>query len=179
MSMDSNIRRLRPEDAACLVSLRREALETDPLAFGASIDDDRGLSLEFVRSALADHQEQAVFGYFEGDSLSGMVGVIRASVVKRRHTAHIWGMYVSPPARRKGVGRALLQVTIEHARVWSGLEQLHLSVSDSAVVAKSLYEAAGFRSWGREPRALAWEGRFVDEFHLVLELHERRAVFQS
>jgi RimJ/RimL family protein N-acetyltransferase len=49
---------------------------------------------------------------------------------------------------------------------------LHLGVTDAAVSARRLYEAAGFRSWGREPRALQWEGRFVDEFHLVLDLGE-------
>jgi hypothetical protein len=58
-------------------------LEADPLAFGASIDDDRGLSLELVRTSLADHEEQAVFGCLEGDRLFGMVGVIRASKMKQ------------------------------------------------------------------------------------------------
>jgi hypothetical protein len=45
-----NVRRLRVEDTASLVSLRREALETDPMAVGSSIADDRGLSLELVRT---------------------------------------------------------------------------------------------------------------------------------
>ncbi len=166
------IRPLQPEDAAILVALRREALETDPLAFGASIDDDRGLSLEFVRGALRDDQEQAVFGYFEGGRLAGMVGLLRAAALKRRHTAVIWGIYITPSARTKGVGRALLQAAIERARAWPDVEQLHLSVTDTAVVARAMYEAAGFRAWGREPRALAWKGRFVDEIHLVLELHD-------
>lgn len=170
MSADSNIRRLLPEDAAFLVALRREALESHPLAFGASIDDDRGLSLEFVRTALADVEEQAVFGCFEEENLIGMAGVIRASKVKLRHKAHIWGMYVSTRARGKGTGRALLGAAIDQARSWPGVEQLHLGVTDVAVEARSLYEAAGFRIWGREPRALQWEGRFVDELHLVLDL---------
>lgn len=169
MRVELNVRRLRAEDAADLVALRREALETDPLAFGASADDDRGLSLEFVRSSLADHQEQAMFGYFDGDSLSGMIGVIRAARVKRRHTGSIWGMYVTPGARNKGVGRALLEAAVQQARGW-GLDQVQLEVTEAAPAAKRLYEAVGFRSWGREPRALHWKGRFVDEHHLVLEL---------
>lgn len=164
-----NIRRLHPEDAASLVALRREALESHPLAFGASIDDDRARSLEFVQTSLAD-SKQAVFGGFEGENLIGMVGVIRAPQVKARHKAILWGMYVSPQAREKGVGRALLEAAIEQARAWPGVEQLHLGVTDAAVAAKRLYEAAGFWIWGREPRALQWEGRFVDEFHLVLDL---------
>lgn len=152
-----------------LVALRREALESHPLAFGASIDDDRGLSLEFVRTALSD-SDQAVFGGFEGEKLIGMVGVLRATRVKVRHKAHLWGMYVSPQARGKGAGRALLEAAIGQARSWPGVEELRLEVADAAVEARKLYEAAGFRTWGQEPRALQWEGRFVDEFHLVLYL---------
>src|SRR5512143_1345489 len=130
MSVAWNVRRLRPEDAESLVALRREALVEEPLAFGASIDDDRGLSLDFVRTALADDQEQAVFGHFEGTSLTGMVGIIREARVKRRHQAVIWGMYVSPFARRSGVGRGLLAAAVAHARLWPPVELLHLSVTD-------------------------------------------------
>lgn len=171
MTAEFNIRRLRAEDGAALVALRREALESEPLAFGASVEDDRGLSLEFVRTVLADDQEQAVFGSFEGADLTGMVGLFRASRVKQRHKAGIWGMYVAPRARSKGVGRALLEAVIQHARSW-GLEQVQLSVTDAAPTAKRLYETAGFRPWGREPRSLQWKGRFVDEHHLVLELRD-------
>ena len=91
MSGEFNVRRLRGEDAGPLVALRREALETDPMAFGSSIADDRGLSLEFVRASLADHEEQAMFGCLEGDHLRGMVGVMRASKMKQRHTGSICG----------------------------------------------------------------------------------------
>ena len=49
VSLEFNVRRLRVEDAGPLVALRREALETDPMAFGSSIADDRGLSVEPVR----------------------------------------------------------------------------------------------------------------------------------
>lgn len=172
--MEVNIRRLHSEDARALIALRREALENHPLAFSASIDDDRGLSLDFVRTALADDQ-QTVFGAWEDANLLGMVGVGREAKLKRRHAALIWGMYVAPRAREQGVGRALLAAAVAHARTWPGVDQVHLSVTDAAVTARKLYEAAGFRSWGHEPRALQWEGRFVDELHLVLDLREKRS----
>ena len=170
MSVVASIRRLGPEDAESLILLRQEALESDPLAFAASADDDRGLSLDFVRTALAADHEQAVFGRFEGARLTGMVGILREAKVKRRHVALIWGMYVTRPVRRKGVGGALLAAAIAHAHTWRGVDQLQLSVTDVATSARKLYEAAGFRLWGKESRALQWEGRCVDEFHLVLDL---------
>jgi len=165
--------RVRAVDADALVALRREALEIEPLAFGASSEDDLGLRLESVRTFLGDHEEQAVFGQFDGADLIGMVGLIRASKVKQRHKATIWGMYVVARARKKGVGHALLEAAIEHARGW-GVEQSQLSVTEAAPYAGRLYETTGFRPWGQEPRALHWNGRFVDEYHLVLDLREPR-----
>lgn len=100
-----------------------------------------------------------------------MVGVVRASKAKWRHTAEVWGMYVTSRARSTGMCRALLQAAIAYARRWPGLDQVQLSVSDTALEARGLYEAAGFRAWGREPRALHWQGRFVDLHHLAVELH--------
>ena len=170
MSEGSTIRRLRPDDAPALIALRREALEVDPLAFAASVEDDRALSLDFVRTALADDQEQAVFGYFHGDDLAGMVGVIRDLKVKFRHKATIWGMYVAARARSKGVGRALLEAAIAHARQWPGLDHVQLTVTETSLHARRLYETAGFRAWGREPRSVYWDGRFFDDHHLVLQL---------
>lgn len=168
--ISAGIRRLRPEDAAALVALRREALETQPLAFGSSIPEDRNLSIETVRDALANEEEQAVFGYFSESSLAGMVGVRREPRAKQRHKAHIWGMYVAPRARTQGVGRGLLDAAIGKAMAWPGIEQVQLSVTDAADSAKRMYEAAGFQPWGREPRSIQWQGCFVDETHLVLEL---------
>ena len=141
------------------------------MAFGASAEDDVALVLESVRAFLDKLDEQAVFGQFEGAELLGMVGLIRPSKVKQRHKATIWGMYVTGRARNKGVGRALLEATIEHARGW-GVEQLQLTVTDAAPHARTLYESAGFRLWGREARALCCNGRFLDEYHLALDLRE-------
>ena len=45
-----------------------------------------------------------------------------------------------------------------------------MSVSDTAGVARRMYESMGFEVWGREPRALKWRDRAVDELHLVLML---------
>jgi len=164
------VRTLEPADASAAIALRREALSSFPLAFGASLEDDRGLSLEFMRSSLADVASSAVLGAFEGEALVGMVGIVRLEKLKSRHRAMIWGMFVTPKARRRGVGAALLGSAIDRARSWPGVIQVQLSVFETAEEAHRLYRLAGFREWGVEPRAIQWEGRFVAEHHLVLEL---------
>ena len=116
MSAGSPVRRLLPDDAPALASLRRQALDGDPLAFGASVEDDRLLSVDFSRAMLGDPREHAIFGLFLGSDLAGMVGVMRDPKRKRRHAATIWGMYVAPEARGKARGRALLDAAIQQAR---------------------------------------------------------------
>jgi GNAT superfamily N-acetyltransferase len=166
----TGIRALRPDEAPLFVELRREALAEAPLAFAASPEDDRGLSAEFMRESLSDPDSAAVLGAFEGDRLVGIAGVGRLSKRKQRHRAIVWGMYVSPPARGRGLGLDLLQAAVNRARSWTGVLQVQLSVTDAAPEARRLYERAGFREWGVEPRSLGEEGQFVAERHLVLDL---------
>lgn len=167
--MEPSIRRLIVEDASALVALRREALETEPLAFAASQADDIALRIETVRGFLETTDTQAVYGAYDGPDLVGMIGLVKATKLKQRHKAMIWGMYVQSRYRREGLGRALLNNAIEQARTWS-VDQLQLSVAETATSAKHLYEAAGFRVWGTEPRALHWNGQFATEHHLALDL---------
>jgi RimJ/RimL family protein N-acetyltransferase len=164
------VRRLGPDDAAALHALRREALETHPLAFGASPADDRMRSLEGAAATLAPAGDHAVYGAFEDGRLVGMGGIRRDDRLKSRHMAVIWGMFVAPGGRRRGAGRALLEALLAHARGWPGVVKVEISVTEAAPEAARLYAAAGFRAWGREPRSLCWEGRCVDQIFMNLDL---------
>lgn len=165
------VRPLLPDDVPALLPLRREALETAPLAFGSSPEDDtRGGSETFMRASLADGANAAVIGAFAGERLVGMVGIVRGGTVKERHRAHIWGMYVTPAHRQSGIGAALVAAAVERARGWDGVIQVGLSATEAAEGAARLYRRAGFREWGVEPRALCWRGEYVGERHFVLEV---------
>lgn len=167
------IRCLKPSDADALIALRREALSSQPLAFGASLDDDRTLSADLLRASLADVDNSAIVGAFDAHALVGMAGVFRMEKLKARHRAMIWGMFVTRAARGRGVGAAILRAAVERARSWPGIVQVHLSVTDASQEASRLYTSAGFREWGVEPRALHWDGRFIAEHHMVLDLASR------
>lgn len=161
-----NVRNLNRTDASAWASLRYSALRDHPLAFGRPPPDDVN-ELEATFIERIDDDEAVVFGAFEAAELVGMAGVRRMPGVKERHKAMLWGMYVSPSSRRQGVGDLLLGSAIKEASSWAGVLQLHLAVSDSALAAALLYEKHGFETWGIEPRALNWQGKFVDEKHMV------------
>lgn len=175
MSTACTVRRLGPDDVVAVVALRREALELHPLAFSASSPADPEVLSDSFRSLLALPDESAIFGAFVADTLVGMVGVVRNKGAKERHKALIWGMYVRAQNRRTGAGERLLRTAIHHAQSWPGVEQVQLSVTEIAGEARRLYERNGFQEWGRELRALCWQGRYVEDRHLVLDLRAPRS----
>jgi GNAT superfamily N-acetyltransferase len=170
MSTACIVRRLDPNDLGAVVVLRREALVLHPLAFSAAPPDDPDLLTHSFRSLLALPAETALFGAFVADTLVGMVGVVRNKGAKERHKALLWGMYVRAQHRRTGAGERLLRAAIDQARSWPGVEQVQLSVTEVAQEARRLYERHGFQEWGREPCALGWQGQYVADSHMYLDL---------
>lgn len=166
--MTHQTRRLRPADAEAYLPLRAAMLEQEPLAFLASPGEDRASQLEFLRERLAD-TESAVFGAF-APQLIGAVGVYRLAPRKVAHKIGIWGMFVLPEHRGRGVARQLMRLALAHARGLPDVLQVTLSVSDTQPVARRLYESLGFRVWGSEPQALRHAGHVATEHHMALLL---------
>ena len=164
------VRRLQIDEIPAMQMLRREALTRDPLAFGATVEDDLALDTSYAERSLADPSSAAIFAAFAARAPVGMVGLARMPREKIKHRALVWGMFVQPGSRGHGVGTELLGAAVAHARSWPGVRQVHLSVTSSSPGARRLYERAGFVVWGCEPQALGWNGTFVDEYHLVLSL---------
>ena len=163
------VRALVPGEAGVFVAFRRDYLAAEPLSFASSPDSDFLGSPEEVRRQLTRTDGSAIFGAFE-EGLVGTSGIYREGRPKASHKMFIWGVYVRPSHRGRGVGGRLLEACLAHARSVPDVHVVHLGVTDAAPGARRLYEQAGFRLWGSEPDALRHEGRSVTEHHYVLPL---------
>jgi GNAT superfamily N-acetyltransferase len=158
------------QDAKALWDLRMLALETDPWSFVESPEEMRKIPMtEFAGRLSKNIDENFVFAAFEGQTSVGMVGFYRELSLKRRHKGWIWGVFVAPAARGRGVSKKLMQATIDRAKALAGLDMILLTVSAEQPVPRRLYESLGFRSFGIEPKGLKIGNQAKDEENMVLE----------
>ena len=159
------IRQLRPADADAYRSLRLSGLAESPEAFGSDFATESASPIEAFAKTL---ESLYVAGAFDGDRLVGVTGFRQLDREKTRHRGDIWGVYVAPDARGKGIGRGVMEHVLEHAR--GRVLQVHLSVTTGNSPAVALYEHLGFERYGTEPRSLLVNGRYLDEYLMVLRL---------
>ena len=157
------VRRLVPADAAAYRALRLEALQDAPAAFGADYQAESSQTVADFENWLA---RSYICGAWLADELVGAAGFYRLEGLKTAHRGNLWGVYVRPEARARGIARALIADVLAYAR--TQVKQVHLSVVAGNESARRLYEALGFTSYGIEPRSLLVEGHYFDEHLMVL-----------
>lgn len=164
------IRRLGPADALAYRELRLRGLKDHADAFTSSWEEESASPLAATEARLSPSGDGRMWGAFLDGALVGAVGLRREDRMKIRHKATVFGMYVTQEHQGRGVGAALLAHLIGEAQADPGLEQLDLTVTQANDRARTLYEQAGFRSFGIEPRAIRVGDTYHGKNHMQLFL---------
>jgi len=139
------IRRVRANEWEALRELRLQALGTDPDAFGdtmerASADDDEAWRRR------ADRPDGVTFVAVADDGrFLGMAG--GGPAPDRPDAAGVYGMWVAPEARGRGLGAALLAAVEGWARE-TGYVLIGLGVTTTNEPAIRLYASRGYADIG-------------------------------
>jgi GNAT superfamily N-acetyltransferase len=168
MSDDIEIRRLAREDPADPIlyrSIRLEALQANPEAFGSTFEAENAMPLSWFADGLGS---STVLGAFRNAQLVGVACFAVQQNQKRAHKGGLWGMYVRSAARKAGVGRRLVEAICDLAR--RQVEQIQLTVVRDNEPALRLYASLGFLAYGVEKKALKQGDRYHDEVLMAKDL---------
>lgn len=164
-----SIRPLSVADAAVYRALRLRGLREHADAFTSSFDEVNAQPLSASEKRLAPGSGEILWGAFVDGTLAGTLGLNRETREKSRHKATLVAMFVAAEHAGRGIGRALVDVVIDHAR-HIGVELLVLTVTDNNDGARALYERAGFQNIGVEPDAIRVAGVSYGKRHMALQL---------
>jgi GNAT superfamily N-acetyltransferase len=172
-----HVARLQPSDAIQYRKLMLEAYELAADAFTSTAEERAAEPESFWVKRIADPRAlSAAFGAFEGAELVGTVALEFSAKPKTKHKALVIGMYVSPTARGKKAGRALLDAAVQHAKTMEGIILLTLTATDGNEPAINLYLSAGFEVFGTEPMAILTPTGYKAKVHMWSPLtHARTA----
>jgi len=163
---------LEAADAAVYRQVRLSALQINPEAFGSTYEREVQFTLEmFVERVKLIEGKFTLGAFLDDGTLVGIATFVRETGIKTAHKGNIYGIYLAPEARGKGMGKTLLLELIRIAKDSAvGLEQIHLSVVSENESAKKLYASLGFEVYGVERHALKVDGRYYDEDLMLLML---------
>jgi GNAT superfamily N-acetyltransferase len=166
------IRRLVPSDAAAYRALMLEAYGRSTRAFTSTVAERIDLPLSWWEGRLVEDAEpsELILGAFEEERLSGSAGIAFESREKIRHKSTLFGVYVPPEFRGRGIGRGLVEEALSTAGRRPGVRVLQLTVTEGNREAHSLYEQCGFVQFGEEPLAVAIGSEFLSKIHMWREV---------
>ncbi len=163
------LRNLNENDFDEYYRVRLQSLEEHPVAFSSMPKFFVNASKEMHMKLLADSGSDSSFfvkGYFEGQKLVGLLGVMPETRESVAHKASLWGFYVDPRYQKKMIGRQLLDAALADTSDDQRIKYLRLVVSVSCKRAIELFHKAGFQDYGLEREAITDGSAFYDQIYM-------------
>jgi phosphinothricin acetyltransferase len=156
---------MRAADAPAVLAIYQAGLDTNQASFEITAPDWAG----FDAARRPEHRFVAV----DGDEVLGWVAVSSVSARAVYGGVVEDGVYVSPAARGRGVGRRLLDALIDSTEA-GGVWTIQAGIFPENEASLALHRAAGFRTLGIREKIGRHHGRWRDV--VLLERRSRSII---
>lgn len=152
------IKRLPAERWQEYREIRMTGLETDPLAFMSSFQEEE----RYPENLWKERITNQIFAEIDF-RIVGLIGFLVRTRQKERHIADIFGLYVRREYGGKGIGDRLLKDAVLTISSSAGVRKIELGIIANQKAAITLYERNGFSIAGKLSAELFLDGEFFDE----------------
>lgn len=164
--MTIHLRQLKEENWETYKSVRLKALQTDPQVFGSSFEKDSALPESEWRDRLRN-PDCGVYIVFDNETPIGMTGIIIDKNDAGKKKARLWGSWLEPDYRRRGLSDLMYKVRIEWAKNHSTCEAIIVSHRASNAASKNANQKHGFVFTHAEEKTWPDGGKENEIFYIL------------
>jgi putative acetyltransferase len=135
-----HIRPIRPEDDPFIARIILQVMS------GYRADPHTTIAGDPSLHHMYQNYQEAKAAYFVAEEAGKILGGcgIRQLAGGDAHTCELQRMFLLPEARKRGIGKALMQLCLEKAQAF-GYRQVYIETLEEMLAARSLYLRFGFR----------------------------------
>ncbi len=137
------IKRLNENDWQELRALRLKALQSDPAVFGSNYQKESTMTESEWKNWLQS-EDAAIFILYENTTPLGMTGINVDRDDPTKKTAILWGSWLEPHARGKGLSKIMYRERIAWAKKHPTIERIVVSHRASNLRSKRAAQKHGF-----------------------------------
>ena len=138
--------------------LRLEALQSEPLAYASSYEEEKS----YPEAVWRDRINNALFA-IENDKPVGMAVVFRNTLTKTNHVCEIYAVYVRREYRGQGIGKKMIEAALAEIQNLKGVTKVKIGVNPAQKAAGHIYRKYGFKAVGQLKKEMHIDGKFYDE----------------
>ena len=148
--------------------IRLKALQADPKVFASHYEKEKTNSkqdwIDWVKE-----KGQAIFLIYDNEIPIGMTGIFISQDTVTKTTAILWGSWLEPDYRRKGISDYMYKARIEWAKNQHELKRIVVSHRESNIASKFANQKHGFQ-YVREENKVWHDGLEEKEFYYELKI---------
>ena len=166
--MNVSIRRIGESDWREFRAIRLKALKSDPEVFGSSYEKESANS-DDDWIAWVNRENGRIFHIYDGSKLIGMTGIYFGDGKDDDETAFLWGSWLEPDYRRRGISDLMYKVRIECAKENENIRGIVVSHRESNVASKFANQKHGFELTSKKEKTWS-DGETEDEIFYEFEV---------
>ncbi|MCB1537708.1 MAG: GNAT family N-acetyltransferase [Rhodospirillales bacterium] len=162
-------RLFKPEEWGILRDIRLSALKDTPQFFGSNFAREKDMPEVYWRETA--HSENCVTaGLFDGTQVMGIMGIATMKADASGESAVLWGTYISPAWRGRGLAKKLYGVLLAYAAARADWKHVYISHHESNAASRRATLSQGFVYSHNGNTARAYDGVRDVEMFYTLEL---------